>query len=72
MQELHSKEVKEAEKLLNYLGIKNSASSHKLHQAFAQAKVTSVGGWQRELSEEQLQQITQESGSLLQQLGYSQ
>ena len=63
---------KEAQKLLDYLEIQNPVSSHELYQAFAQAKTTSVGGWQRELSAEQLQQVNQEAGTLLKQLGYSQ
>ena len=62
----------EALKLLDYLGIQNTGSSQKLYQAFAQAKTTSVGGWQRELSAEQLQQVNQEAGTLLKQLEYSQ
>ncbi|MGD1948602.1 MAG: sulfotransferase [Leptolyngbyaceae cyanobacterium] len=62
----------EAQKLLANLEIQNTVSSQKLCQAFAQAKTTSVGGWQRELSAEQLQQVNQEAGTLLEQLGYSQ
>lgn len=70
-EDLVSQPQKEAEKLLNYLGIENSVSSQTLYEAFVQAKTTSVGGWEREFSEEQLQQVNQEADSLLRQLGYS-
>lgn len=68
---LVSQPQQEAQKLLNYLGINSTVSSQKLYEAFAQAKVTSVGSWKREFSEEQCQQVNQEAGSLLRQLGYS-
>ncbi len=67
---LVSQPEQEAQKLLHYLGIQSSVSSQKLHEAFAQAMATSVGGWKRELSEAQLQQVNQEAGYLLKELGY--
>ncbi|MFG6099696.1 sulfotransferase [Leptothoe sp. ISB3NOV94-8A] len=70
-EDLVSQPQQAAQKLLNYLGIESSVSSQTLYEAFSQAKATSVGGWEREFAEEQHQQVNQEAGSLLRQLGYA-
>ncbi|WP_017297397.1 sulfotransferase family protein [Nodosilinea nodulosa] len=68
---LVSQPQQEAEQLLDYLGIHNPVSAQCLYQAFAHARADSVGGWQRQLSADQLQHIEQEAGPLLRRLGYS-
>lgn len=60
----------EADRLLKYLGIENPLSCHLFHEAVAQAEQSSLNGWQRELSSEQLEQIEREAGLLLRDLGY--
>ena len=60
----------EADHLLDFLGITDSQSRRLFHQAVAKAKPNSIGQWQRELSDEQLQQIDKEAGQLLRQLNY--
>ncbi len=60
----------EAGRLLKYLGIEDSLSHRLFHKAVARAEPNSLGGWQRELSSEQLEQIGKEAGLLLRKLGY--
>jgi hypothetical protein len=60
----------EADRLLDFLGISFPQSRTTLQKAIAQVRPDSLGQWQRELSAEQLECITTEAGSLLQQLGY--
>lgn len=59
-----------AEPLLDFLGIANPASRDLLFEAVARAKGDSVGRWQNELSEEQIERIKAEAGPLLTRLGY--
>lgn len=63
---------KESERLLNFLEITNPSSRSKFFEFVAQkAKADSVGRWQAELSEEQLQQLEKEAYEWLRKLGYS-
>ena len=69
-EDLVAQPQQEAERLLTYLGLGSQAANQALCQAFAQARPDSVGGWQRQLAPDQLQQIEQEAGDLLRRLGY--
>jgi hypothetical protein len=69
-EDLVTRPHEEADLLLNYLKIDRSESRESLHHAFARANPNSVGGWQREFSEQHLNQTEQEAGPLLRQLGY--
>ena len=61
---------KEAERLLNYLGVDQCESRDRFRHALGRAHPNSVGGWQSELSLEQVEQVEQEAGQLLRQLNY--
>lgn len=61
----------EATRLLDFLDISAPESRQQFVAFVAQnAQPTSIRNWERELSPEQLQQIDQEAGPLLQSLGY--
>lgn len=62
----------EADRLLNYLNIVQFSSRERLHEAFARANSQSVGRWKDALTPEQVKQIEQEAGPMLQALGYLQ
>ncbi|EAW35513.1 sulfotransferase [Lyngbya sp. PCC 8106] len=61
----------ESERLLDFLEIKNTESRSKFCEFVTKkAKADSMGGWQAELSEEQVQQLEKEAGNWLSKLGY--
>ena len=62
----------EAEKMLDFMGIKSATSCELFHQAVSRVRSDSVGQWQRELNAEQLSQIENEAGELLKRLNYLQ
>ena len=62
----------EADRLLDFLGIHHAKSRSCLHNAIAQMRSTSIGQWQKEISEEDLQLVYQEAKTLLATLGYFQ
>lgn len=61
----------EAEQLLNFLNITGQTSRQRFYQAISKVRPDSVGLWKKELSPEQLQQVEQEAGNLLQKLNYA-
>ncbi|MDB9527397.1 sulfotransferase [Oscillatoria sp. CS-180] len=60
----------EAASLLDFLSINSNQSRSIFHQAISKASPSSVGQWQKELSDEQLKQIEDEAGILLRELNY--
>ena len=60
----------EADRLLDFLNITEWESRQRFHQAVSNVRPDSVGLWKKELSLEQLRQVEQEAGELLQKLNY--
>ncbi|MGK7939758.1 MAG: sulfotransferase [Crocosphaera sp.] len=60
----------EGKRLLDFLEITSTSSRRLFQQAIAQARPNSVGLGQKQLSDEQLQEIEQEGGNMLNRLGY--
>ncbi len=60
----------EADRLLEYLEVRDSLSRRLFHEAADRAKPQSIGAGARELSSDALRQIDDEAGVLLRTLGY--
>jgi hypothetical protein len=70
-EDLVTQPADEAEKLLDFISIRDLKSRTQFKDTVvAQAKPTSVGRWQTELSAEQCIELWQEAGVCLRQLGY--
>jgi hypothetical protein len=60
----------EAERLVNFLAIRDNAARAAVRAVAARAHADSVGTWRAELTSQQRRTATQEAGPLLQRLGY--
>jgi hypothetical protein len=69
-EQLVSRPVDEARRLLTFLQITNSESIRRFEAAVQRAITASVGGWKQELTASQLREVDTEAGDLLRQLGY--
>lgn len=63
---------REAQAMLDFMGIDNQVSRRLFQAAVANVRPDSVGQWKKELNTEQLHQVKNEAENLLKQLGYSQ
>ncbi|MBT9314748.1 sulfotransferase family protein [Leptothoe spongobia] len=70
-EDLISNTQSETDLLLDFLNIDDNASRRRFHDAVSKVRPDSIGGWKKELSSEQLQQVEQEAGELLRQLNYA-
>ena len=62
--------VREAERLMDFLGIEAVSDREDFFAAICSANARSVGKWQHALTTKELSEIEGEAGSLLRQLGY--
>jgi hypothetical protein len=61
----------EAERLLEYIEISEPTSCKSFHESISHASPNSIGKWRHELTKIELDQIMEEAGSLLRDLGYT-
>lgn len=64
--------TQEADRLLDFLGIHPAPSRACFHDAISQMRSTSIGQWQKEISQADLQLVDREAKTLLAALGYGQ
>ncbi|MEM9006729.1 MAG: sulfotransferase [Cyanobacteria bacterium P01_F01_bin.86] len=62
--------IKEANQLLDFLGVHHTMARDSFHDAVSHVKSTSIGQWEKEISCEDLALIYKEAKPLLQSLGY--
>lgn len=62
--------LEETNQILDFLNVDSDQSQNQFYQAVKAVKTSSISGWKREFSPEQLQIIEQEAGLLLKELGY--
>jgi len=60
----------EANRLLRFIGMEDTASRNALYTALKKARSDSVGAWLRELTETHVAEAEREAGPLLRRLGY--